>query len=159
MYPNFYHGNDTWQLWHCFCYNSKGNICLSSFLGGRDTETAAPTIVTVKPAVAPGGAAALAIVMLIVGVLLVAIPFYFVSVRNNKSMESFRKSQLTMSDMQEWANLPVDTHLVPDFQSNRNYLLMCIIWLSLATGHVKNIPTMHFFPGISRNTPSKSYIL
>jgi len=68
--------------------------------GGKDTETAAPITVTIKPAVAPGGAAAIAIVMLIVGVVLVAVPFYFLSVRNKNSMESFRKSQLTMADME-----------------------------------------------------------
>ena len=29
----------------------------------------------------------------------------------------------------------------------------------MVIGHVNNIPTMHFFTGISRNTQSKSYML
>lgn len=66
---------------------------------GIDGQTLPPK--TVPRAVKPGGAAALAIVLLIIGVVLVAVPFYFLSIRNNQSMESFRKSQLTMSDMQD----------------------------------------------------------
>ena len=34
-----------------------------------------------------------------------------------------------------------------------------ILVLKLPIGHLNNIPTMQQFRGISRNTPSKSYIL
>jgi len=70
-------------------------------LDGRDDYMVTNPPTVMPQAVQPGGVAALAIIMLINGVAMVALPFYFLVVRKNQALTSYAKSQLTMSDMQE----------------------------------------------------------
>lgn len=90
---------------HCNNKRSKfGEICHIIYSStpfyltdGKDLATAKP--IQVPRAVSSGGAAALAIVLLIVGVAIVGLGYYFTVIRKEKKLEEHRTGQLTMSDM------------------------------------------------------------
>lgn len=72
-----------------------------SFSGGQDKATAAPQV---QPApVSSGAAAGLAIALMVVGVVLITVPYYILVVRkkSDNATSSYTRSQLTMDDMND----------------------------------------------------------